>query len=108
VETLSSVVADDDVAAVVAAVVVAVVVDVVVDIVVVDDVAHAVDGMAHADAAVAAVVAAAAGAAGAAGAAAGGAVSFVSPFRASLVFVFLLSFHELLDFCAILSTCFLL
>jgi hypothetical protein len=50
-------------------------------------------------------VAAAAGAAGAAG---GGAVSFVSPFRASLVFVFLLSFHELLDFCAILSTCFLL
>ena len=66
--------------------------------------AHAVDGMAHADAAVAAVVAAAAGAAGAAG----GAVSFVSPFRASLVFVFLLSFHELLDFFAILSTCFLL
>ena len=102
-ETLSSVVVvddDDDVAAVVAAVVVDIVVD---------DVAHAVDGMAHAGAAVAAVVAAAAGAAGAAGAAAGGgAVSFVSPFRASLVFVFLLSFHELLDFFAILSTCFLL
>jgi len=54
-------------------------------------------------AAVAAVVAVAAGAA-----AGGGAVSFVSPFRASLVFVFLLSFHELLDFFAILSTCFLL